>query len=166
MVEKVFRSNIVPTLSSGNHLFYKAEYMRRSCLNEVLAITFDWSALVTWSKHSWTAFWKLFSGIPHLPGFGDVPGRQAYLSHNSTWFTIFQIRYQKQIVRRWHCLVPGARCRYLVPEFPNFHENDMAFFAYFCHPVRYQNYFTQMPFVTNSTSVTKYSLSDVLAHTT
>ena len=26
MLEKVFCSNIAPSLSSGNHLFYKAEY--------------------------------------------------------------------------------------------------------------------------------------------
>ena len=53
----VFCSNIAPSLSSGNHLFYKAEYMRRSCPNQVWAITFDWSALATWNKHFWTAFW-------------------------------------------------------------------------------------------------------------
>ena len=65
---------LVPSLISWNHLFYKAEYMGWSCPNQVGAITFGWSALATWNKHSWTAFWKLFSGIPHLPGFGDVPG--------------------------------------------------------------------------------------------
>ena len=64
---------LVPSLISWNHLFYKAEYMGWSCPNQVGAITFGWSALATWNKHSWTAFWKLFSGIPHLPGFGDVP---------------------------------------------------------------------------------------------
>ena len=47
MLEKVFCSNIAPSLSSGNHLFYKAEYMGRSCPNQVWAITFDWSALAT-----------------------------------------------------------------------------------------------------------------------
>ena len=57
MLEKVFCSNIAPSLSSGNHLFYKAEYMGRSCPNQVWAITFDWSALATWNKHFWTAFW-------------------------------------------------------------------------------------------------------------
>ena len=67
MLEKVFCSNIAPSLSSGNHLFYKAEYMGQSCPNQVWAITFDWSALATWNKHFWTAFWKLFSGISHLP---------------------------------------------------------------------------------------------------
>ena len=45
--EKVFCSNIAPSLSSGNHLFYKAKYMGRSCPNQVWAITFDWSALAT-----------------------------------------------------------------------------------------------------------------------
>ena len=74
MLEKAFCSNIAPSLSSGNHLFYKAEYMGRSCPNQVWTITFDWSALATWNKHIWTAFWKFFSGIPHLPGLGDVPG--------------------------------------------------------------------------------------------
>ena len=69
MLEKAFCSNIAPSLSSGNHLFYKAEYMGQSCPNQVWAITFDWSALATWNKHFWTAFWKLFSGIPHLPTF-------------------------------------------------------------------------------------------------
>ena len=33
MLEKVFCSNIAPSLSSRDHLFYKAEYMRQSCLN-------------------------------------------------------------------------------------------------------------------------------------
>ena len=31
-------------------------------LNQVWAITFDWSALATWNKYFWTAFWKPFSG--------------------------------------------------------------------------------------------------------
>ena len=35
MLEKTFCSNIAPSLSSGNHLFYKAEYMGQSCLNQV-----------------------------------------------------------------------------------------------------------------------------------
>ena len=47
MLEKAFCSNIAPSLSSGNHLFYKAEYMGQSCPNQVWAITFDWSALAT-----------------------------------------------------------------------------------------------------------------------
>ena len=47
MLEKAFCSNIAPSLSSGNHLFYKAEYMGRSCPNQVWTITFDWSALAT-----------------------------------------------------------------------------------------------------------------------
>ena len=47
MLEKVFCSNIAPSLSSGNHLFYKAEYMGQSCPNQVWAITFDWGALAT-----------------------------------------------------------------------------------------------------------------------
>ena len=34
----------------------------------------DWGALAKWNKLFWTEFWKLFLGIPHLPGFGDVPG--------------------------------------------------------------------------------------------
>ena len=57
MLEKAFCSNITLSLSSGNHLFYKAEYMGPSCPNQVWAITFDWSALATWNKHFWTAFW-------------------------------------------------------------------------------------------------------------
>ena len=32
--------------------------MGRSCPNQVWAITFDWSALATWNKHFWTAFWQ------------------------------------------------------------------------------------------------------------
>ena len=40
MLEKVFCSNIAPSLSSGNHLFYMAEYMGRSCPKQVWAITF------------------------------------------------------------------------------------------------------------------------------
>ena len=84
ILEKVFCSNIAPSLSSGNHLFYKAEYMGQSCPNQVWAITFDWGALATWNKHFWTAFWRLFSGIPHLPGLGDVPGA-------SNWHLNFQV---------------------------------------------------------------------------
>ena len=57
MLDMAFCSNIAPSLSSGNHLFYKAEYMGQSCPNQVWAITFDWSALATWNKHFWTAFW-------------------------------------------------------------------------------------------------------------
>ena len=57
MLHLVFRSNIAPSLSSGNHLFYKAECMGRSCPNQVWTITFDWSALATWNKHFQTAFW-------------------------------------------------------------------------------------------------------------
>ena len=74
MLQKVFCSNIAPSLSSGNHLVCKAEYMGRSCHRQVWAITFDWSTLVTWNKPSWTAFWKPFSGIP-LPPFMS-PGRE------------------------------------------------------------------------------------------
>ena len=51
MLEKVFCSNIAPSLSSGNHLFYKAVYMGQGCPNQVWAITFDWSALATSNKH-------------------------------------------------------------------------------------------------------------------
>ena len=51
--------------------------MGRICPNQVWALTFNWSALATWNKHSWTAFWKFFSGIPHLPGFGDMPGARC-----------------------------------------------------------------------------------------
>ena len=40
-------SNIVPFLSSRNHLFCKAEYMGRSYLNQISAITFDLSAVAT-----------------------------------------------------------------------------------------------------------------------
>ena len=80
MLEKAFCSNIAPSLSSGNHLFYKAEYMGQSCPNQVWAITFDWSALATWNKHFWTAFWKLFSGIPHLPGLGEFSGARCSVS--------------------------------------------------------------------------------------
>ena len=47
MLEKAFCLNIAPSLSSGTHLFYKTEYMGRSYLNQVWAITFDWSALAT-----------------------------------------------------------------------------------------------------------------------
>ena len=69
MLEKVFCSNIAPSLSFGNHLFCKAEYMVQSCFNQVWAITFGWSAQATWNKYSWTAFWKPFSGIPRLTTF-------------------------------------------------------------------------------------------------
>ena len=57
MFEKVFSSKRVRSISSGNHLFHKAENMGRSCPNQVWAITFDWSALATWNKHFQTAFW-------------------------------------------------------------------------------------------------------------
>ena len=38
MLEKVFCSNIAPSLSSVNHLFYMAEYMGRDCLYQVWAM--------------------------------------------------------------------------------------------------------------------------------
>ena len=46
MLEKVF-AHILLLLESGNHLFYKAEYMGRNWLNQVWVITFGWSALAT-----------------------------------------------------------------------------------------------------------------------
>ena len=49
MLEEVFCSNSALSFSSGNHLFYKAEYMGRSWLNQVWAIIFDRSALATWA---------------------------------------------------------------------------------------------------------------------
>ena len=64
MSEKVFCSNIAPSLSSGNHQFYKAEYMGQSCPNQVWAITFDWSALATWKKTLLNCIL-----IPHLSTF-------------------------------------------------------------------------------------------------
>ena len=49
------------------------------------AITFDWSALEIWNKHFWTAFWKLFSGLPHLPDLGmfevPAPGTLIFRCH-------------------------------------------------------------------------------------
>ena len=47
MSEKAICSNIVPSLSCGNLLFYNAEYMGGSSLNQVWAKTFDWNALAT-----------------------------------------------------------------------------------------------------------------------
>ena len=47
MLEMEFCLNVAPSLSSGNHLFYKAECMGQSCPNQVWAITFDWSAQAT-----------------------------------------------------------------------------------------------------------------------
>ena len=47
MLEKVFSSNIAPSLSSGNHLFYKAEYMGQSCPNQVGAGTWHLNFQVT-----------------------------------------------------------------------------------------------------------------------
>ena len=60
MSESVLCSNNASSHSSGNHLFHKAKYMGRSCLNLVWAINFDRSALETWNKHSWAAIWKPF----------------------------------------------------------------------------------------------------------
>ena len=74
--------------------------MGRSCLNQVWAISFDWSALATWNKHSWTAFWKFFSGTPNLPGFCDVPGA-------GTWHLNSQVQGALyQVLCAW-CKVPG-----------------------------------------------------------
>ena len=39
LLEMVFCSIIAPSLSSGNHLFYRAEYISQSCPNHVWAIT-------------------------------------------------------------------------------------------------------------------------------
>ena len=41
LLEKVFYSNTAPSLGFVNHLFYKIEYMGRSCPNQVWTITFD-----------------------------------------------------------------------------------------------------------------------------
>ena len=65
MLKKVFCSNIAPSLSSGNHLFYKAEYMGWSCPNQVWAITFDWSALATETSISEQHFESSFQGYPN-----------------------------------------------------------------------------------------------------
>ena len=97
MLEKAFCSNIAPSLSSGNHLFYKAEYMGQSCPNQVWAITFDWGALATWNKHFWTAFWRLFSGIPHLPGLGDVPGALCQVTWKVGKWGIPEMGYQNAV---------------------------------------------------------------------
>ena len=48
MLEKVFCPNTTPSLSSGNHLFYKAEYMGRICLNQVWAHPSCQLAQSTW----------------------------------------------------------------------------------------------------------------------
>ena len=48
MLEKVFCSNIAPSLTSANHLSDKAEYMDGAkYLNQVWALTFDRSTLAT-----------------------------------------------------------------------------------------------------------------------
>ena len=47
MSEKAICSNIVPSLCSENLLFYNAEYMGESSLNQVWAKTFEWSTLAT-----------------------------------------------------------------------------------------------------------------------
>ena len=65
--------------------------MGRSCLNQDLAITSDWSALATWNKHFWTAFWKPLSGTPHLLTYMS-PGTEHIAPGNS-----------------------GAMCRHLAP---------------------------------------------------
>ena len=91
----VFCSNIAPSLSSRNHLFYKAENTGQSVtelpeLGFVHNFRLHWGALATWIKLLWTAFWQLLSGIPHLLGFGYMPGA-------GTWYLNFQ--------------VPGALCK-------------------------------------------------------
>ena len=92
MLIKAFCSNVARSLSSGNHLFYKAEYMEQTRLNHVCDITFGWSALVTWKKFL-TTFWKPFSGIPHLHTFAvtwhKAPGTWRFRSQvpaPSTWY--------------------------------------------------------------------------------
>ena len=64
MFEKVFSSKRVRSISSGNHLFHKAENMGRSCPNQVWAITFDWSALATETSISEQHFESSFQGYP------------------------------------------------------------------------------------------------------
>ena len=109
MLEKVFCSNIAPSLSSGNHLFYKAEYMGRSCPNQVWAITFDWSALATWNKHFWTAFWEPFSEIPHLPTFPvtlhKAPGTWKFRCQAPApeWICMFVLRLTALEQEKLHC---------------------------------------------------------------
>ena len=48
---------------------------------EVLFLVDKWATLSykagLYKLLFWTAFWKLFSGIPRLPGFGDVPGARC-----------------------------------------------------------------------------------------
>ena len=74
MLQKKFRSNVAPSLSSGPPLFYKAEYKGKISKTLLQALTFDWSVLRTSSLHHPTTFLKFFSGIPHLLTFGLVPG--------------------------------------------------------------------------------------------
>ena len=106
MLEKVFCSNIVPSLSSGNHLSYKAGYIGWSWLNQVWVITFSRSALATWYKHFWTAFWKPFSGIPHLPTFHitwrRAPGTWKFRCQvpvPGTWFPCSKLG--KSLFEKW-----------------------------------------------------------------
>ena len=48
--------------------------MGRSCLIQVLAITFKKSSIAAKIWHIWATFSKPISGIPHEPSFSDVPG--------------------------------------------------------------------------------------------
>ena len=106
MLEKVFCSNIAPSLSFRNHLFYKAEYMGQSVteymgqsvtelpeLGFVHNFRLHWGALATWIKLLWTAFWKLFSGIPHLLGFGYVPAPGTWISRYQVLCARWQERW-------------------------------------------------------------------------
>ena len=79
-----------------------------------------WGALATWIKLLWTAFWKLFSGIPHLLGFGYVPAP-------GTWISRYQVlcaRWQE----RWASGVSLKRA--LKMQFRN------AYFRLLVHPSR------------------------------
>ena len=100
----MFCSNIAPSLSSGNHLFYKAEYLGRSCPRQVLAITFEWSALATWNKHLWPALWKPFSGIPTCPpkpGKWGIPEKSFQYAVKECLFQVASTLQSKVMAQAW-----------------------------------------------------------------
>ena len=103
MFEKVFCSKIAPFSCFVSHLFYKAEYKGRSCLNQVWAMTFDWSALATWNKHSGTSFvtWHREPATSTKPSKWGTPKKSSQNAVQKCLFQVASALQSKVMAQTW-----------------------------------------------------------------